>query len=152
MRPTLRRHGDRGRGRTQFGLLVASVLAVALCACSPPPPTERAVPIGDPASAARPSSPSATLRPARDVRPVTPGQLYIPAISVNSNILSLGTTVAPDPFLAGREVSTFEVPPDLSQVGWWRDGAAVGGRGMAVILGHSQVGGGATRCSISSIG
>ncbi|MEH3154980.1 MAG: class F sortase [Gordonia paraffinivorans] len=127
------------------GLVAASaamVVGIALSACSAhSSPTERPYPIGDPVAASRPVNPSATVVPRGVVRTIDPGILVIPSIAVNSTVLDLGTTVTPDPFLAGRSVSTFEVPPDLSRVGWWRDGARVGGPGMAVILGHSQVGG-----------
>ncbi len=75
-------------------------------------------------------------------RPLTPGHIVIPDIGVNASVVALGTTVAPAPFLGGRQVSSFEVPADLSTVGWWRDGVRLGRGGMAVLLGHSQVGGG----------
>ena len=39
-------------------------------------------------------------------------------------------------------VPTFAVPPDASSVGWWADGPLVGAPGMAILLGHTQVGGG----------
>ena len=49
--------------------------------------------------------------------------------------------MAPAPFLGGQTVSTFAVPPDGSSVGWWADGPLVGAPGMAILLGHTRVGG-----------
>ena len=128
--------------RVLAAVSVPIAVAIASAACSAQPaPSQRPYPIGDPAAASRPINPSASVVPRGTLRAIDPGQLVIPSIAVNSTVLDLGTTVAPDPFLAGRSVPTFEVPPDLSRVGWWRDGARVGGPGMAVILGHTQVGG-----------
>lgn len=70
-----------------------------------------------------------------------PTQLRIPAIGVNAQVVPVGTVMAEAPFLGGQTVSTFGVPPDGSRVGWWSDGPPVGGAGMAVLLGHTQVGG-----------
>jgi sortase (surface protein transpeptidase) len=50
--------------------------------------------------------------------------------------------MAPAPFLGGQMVPTFAVPADASSVGWWADGPLVGAPGMAILLGHTQVGGG----------
>ena len=55
----------------------------------------------------------------------------------------VGTVLAAAPFLGGQSVSTFGVPPDGSTVGWWSDGPMVGGPGMAILLGHTKVGGAA---------
>ena len=130
------------RARAVAVATAATVVGIALSACgAQASSSERPYPIGDPAAASRPLNPSASVVPRTTDRAIDPGQLVISSIAVNSTVLDLGTTVTPDPFLAGRSVPTFEVPPDLSRVGWWRDGARVGGPGMAVILGHSQVGG-----------
>lgn len=102
----------------------------------------RPFPKGDPALVARPPSAQAQVQPPDIDAAIAPGQLFIPAIGVNSNVLSLPTEMQPDPFLGGREVPSFGVPPDMSQVAWWSDGPPIGGPGMAVVLGHSQVGGG----------
>ncbi|MCE5291990.1 MAG: class F sortase [Nocardiaceae bacterium] len=85
----------------------------------------------------RPQS-AADFVPADFDRAIEPGQLYIPALNVNTRILSLPTTMEPDPFLGGQVVSSFGVPPDLAQTAWWADGPALGGPGMAVITGHSS--------------
>lgn len=87
-------------------------------------------------------NPLATARPAGDFRSVDPRWLFVPALRLSAPVISLGTTVEPDAFLGGRDVTSFDVPPDLTSVGWWRDGPPVGGQRMAVILGHSQEGGG----------
>ncbi len=73
---------------------------------------------------------------------IEPGQLYVPAISVNAPILSLPTEMAPDPFLGGQIVESFGVPPDMASTAWWSDGPEIGADAMAVVVGHSQIGGG----------
>ena len=80
----------------------------------------------------------------------TPAQLDIPSIGVTAAVAPVGTVMAPAPFLGGKMVPTFAVPPDGSSVGWWADGPLVGAPGMAIILGHNKVGGG-TRSSIGSV-
>jgi hypothetical protein len=72
----------------------------------------------------------------------TPAELDIPSIGVTAAVVPVGTVMAPAPFLGGRTVPTFAVPPDGSSVGWWADGPLVGTPGMAILLGHTQVGGG----------
>ncbi|MGV0746074.1 class F sortase [Mycolicibacterium sp. XJ870] len=71
-----------------------------------------------------------------------PAQLNIPAIGVTAHVVPVGTVMAPAPFLGGQVVPTFAVPPDASSVGWWDGGPLVGAPGMAIMLGHTQVGGG----------
>ncbi|MCB0938430.1 MAG: class F sortase [Mycobacterium sp.] len=71
----------------------------------------------------------------------TPGELDIPAIGVSAVVTSVGTVMASAPFLGGQMVPTFAVPPDGSSVGWWADGPLVGAPGMAILLGHTQIGG-----------
>ncbi|TSE00506.1 class F sortase [Skermania sp. ID1734] len=99
------------------------------------------MPAGNPASLSRPLSTTAVDIPAGVDDPLTPGQLYIPTIGVNANILSLPTQMAPAPFLGGQDVPSFGVPPDMAQTAWWSDGPAIGAPGMAIIVGHTQVGG-----------
>jgi hypothetical protein len=72
----------------------------------------------------------------------TPAELDIPSIGVSAVIAPVGTVMAQAPFLGGQMVPTFAVAPDGSSVGWWADGPLVGAEGMAILLGHSQVGGG----------
>jgi hypothetical protein len=72
----------------------------------------------------------------------SPAELLFPSIGVTAVVAPVGTVTAPAPFLGGQMVSTFAVPPDASSVGWWADGPLVGAPGMAILLGHTQVGGG----------
>ena len=72
----------------------------------------------------------------------TPAELDIPSIGVAAVVAPVGTVMAPAPFLGGQMVPTFAVPPDGSSVGWWADGPLIGAPGMAILLGHTQVGGG----------
>lgn len=126
--------------RTCLSVVIAALLFVG--ACTSAEPSARPYPEGDRAAASRPPNPSATPVTSAAGVPIVPGHLYIPSIAVNASVLSLGTEMAPDPFLGGRQVASFVVPPDLARVGWWSDGPRLGGPGMAVLLGHSQVGGG----------
>jgi hypothetical protein len=71
-----------------------------------------------------------------------PAEIDIPSIGVTAAVAPVGTVMAPAPFLGGQTVPTFAVPPDGSSVGWWADGPLVGAPGMAIMLGHTQVGGG----------
>lgn len=96
------------------------------------------VPSGDRDAHARPSN-VAAINPV-PVVPIDPGQLYVPAIGINTNIMTLPTVMSSDPFLGGAVVTTFGVPPDLVQTAWWSDGPQPGGDGMAIITGHSQPG------------
>lgn len=70
-----------------------------------------------------------------------PAQLEIPSIGVTAAVAPVGTVMAPAPFLGGKMVPTFAVPPDGSTAGWWADGPLVGTPGMAIILGHNKIGG-----------
>lgn len=126
------------------GAAVATVLlGIASCSSnSSIEVTARQFPEGSPELHARPSSESAVVLPPKSVQPIDPGQLFVPAININANILSLPTEMSPAPFLGGNLVSSFGVPPDMSQTAWWSDGPRIGSSGMAVIVGHSQVGGG----------
>ena len=72
----------------------------------------------------------------------TPAELDIPSIGVTAVVAPVATVMAPAPFLGGQMVPTFAVPPDASSVGWWADGPLVGAPGMAILLGHTKVGGG----------
>ncbi|MFD0924711.1 class F sortase [Williamsia deligens] len=121
--------------------MVLSCVAFAAGCADQSEPTTRPYPVGDPPAQSRALTSEV---PAFDVRTatMTPGHVFIPAIGVNTTVMRLGTHTAADPFVDGARVSTFDVPPDLSRVGWWADGAAPGRSGMAVLLGHSQAGGG----------
>ncbi len=71
-----------------------------------------------------------------------PAEIDIPSLGVTAAVAPVGTVMAPAPFLGSQMVPTFAVPPDESSVGWWADGPLVGAPGMAIVLGHRQVGGG----------
>lgn len=75
------------------------------------------------------------------IAPFIPAEIDIPSIGVTSVVAPVGTVMAPAPFLGGQMVPTFAVPPDASSVGWWADGPLIDSPGMAILLGHSQVGG-----------
>jgi LPXTG-site transpeptidase (sortase) family protein len=64
-------------------------------------------------------------------------------VTASHVVAPVATVTAPAPFLGGQMVPTFGVPADASSVGWWADGPLVGASGMAILLGHSQVGGNA---------
>lgn len=115
--------------------LVGAVLAVSV-----------AVAVGTGTAWAHPVAGSGNEAPARPVLPATPaeflpGVVQIPTIGLNAPVAPVGTVIAAAPFLGGTPVSTFGVPPDGSSVGWWSEGPMIGGSGMAILLGHTKVGG-----------
>ena len=85
--------------------------------------------------------PAAKPAPKPIVAPLLPQHLYVPAIKVNTTVAPKPTEMSHDPFL-GKDVPSFGVPDDLYTTTWWSSGPKPGGVGMAVILGHTQVGGG----------
>ena len=85
---------------------------------------------------------SAWAQPGSGHAAFTPAELDIPSIGVTAVVAPVATVMAPAPFLGGQMVPTFAVPPDGSSVGWWADGPLVDAPGMAILLGHTQVGGG----------
>ena len=111
-----------------------AVISVGGCSAS----STGTIPQGNPAAVARPSNTHS--EPATGA--IDPGQLYIPAITVNAPIISLPTQMSPDPFQGGKSVSSFGVPPDMARTAWWSDGPRIGSNDMAVVVGHSQIGGG----------
>ncbi|MEU0189525.1 class F sortase [Streptomyces afghaniensis] len=85
-------------------------------------------------TAPRPQSPSRTV-PAKRARPLArsvPVRLLIPAIEVDTPVISLG--LAPD--------GTVRVPPVTAddRAGWYRHSPTPGRTGPSVILGHVTVG------------
>ncbi|WP_330180086.1 class F sortase [Nocardia sp. NBC_01503] len=70
-----------------------------------------------------------------------PDRIRLPRLSIDAAVTPAGTTVAYDPFL-GRAVDSFGVPDDMRSTTWWSEGPAPGSGGLAVILGHTQIGGG----------
>jgi len=97
--------------------------------------------------APRSSSPSARQNAAL-VEPIVPTHLFIPALEVNTTVAAAPSRLAYDEFL-GRDVETFGAPPvsDMYTTTWWSANAngdaapRPGDPGMAVILGHTQIGG-----------
>jgi LPXTG-site transpeptidase (sortase) family protein len=74
------------------------------------------------------------------VHPIVPGHLFVPAIGVNTTVKPKPTERAMDPFL-DKIVPSFGVPDDMYTTTWWASGPKPGARGMAVVLGHTQIGG-----------
>ena len=109
------------------GLVVAAVLPLFTST-----PTSSAIPITT--DRLLPASPQAA--------PFVPVYLDIPSIGVTAAVTPVGTLMASSPFLGGRVVPTFDVPPDGSHVGWWNGGLLVGTPEMSILLGHTQIGGG----------
>ncbi len=110
----------------------------------PAPPTT-----GSPAVTA-PTRTSATpvarprTHPAPVVKPIIPTQVFIPKLGVNTTVTPGPTKFAWDEFL-GKQVPSFSVPPDTAKgmltTTWWSSGPRPGAPGLAIILGHTQIGG-----------
>jgi hypothetical protein len=77
--------------------------------------------------------------PTRDLS-IIPTHLYVGAIHVDTSVDAKPTHRTVDPFLH-RTVESFGVPDDMYTTTWWSSGPAPGSPAMAVILGHTQVGG-----------
>jgi sortase (surface protein transpeptidase) len=73
-------------------------------------------------------------------RSLTPTHVYVPAIHVDTSVVAKPTQRTKDPFL-DRTVASFGVPDDMYTTTWWSSGPQPGSGAMAVILGHTQVGG-----------
>jgi LPXTG-site transpeptidase (sortase) family protein len=71
--------------------------------------------------------------------------LFIPAIGVNTTVAAKPSSSQWDEFL-GKNVESFGVPSDMYTTTWWNANAQgkqqprPGGDGMAIILGHTQIG------------
>jgi sortase (surface protein transpeptidase) len=146
-----------GNHRGLIATVVAGVLAVSgvafigyaathqehapeppLSAAVSPTPTPTPTPSQEPTSAGVPPAPppttasraTAASRVVGQVMPASnPVSLAIPAISVQSSLLSLGQTAQ----------GTLEVPapgPDYNKAAWYKHSPAPGSLGPAVILGH----------------
>jgi hypothetical protein len=82
-----------------------------------------------------------TASPGRLVNgPIIPTRLTIPAIGVNTTVESHGTVRTKNVF-TGKMVDGYGVPTSMRTTSWWSDGPQPGSRQMAVLLGHTQVGG-----------
>jgi sortase (surface protein transpeptidase) len=75
--------------------------------------------------------------------PIIPNHIFIPAIGVNTTTSPAPTVMEWDQYVQ-KEVAGFGVPPEtkegLLQTTWWSDGPKPGSTGMAIVLGHSNVG------------
>ena len=72
---------------------------------------------------------------------IVPSRLRIAVLGVDAAVLARPTETQWDPFLGAR-VSSFGLPgpTDVTDTAWWSDGARPGDPGLAVILGHTQIG------------
>jgi hypothetical protein len=72
--------------------------------------------------------------------PIIPARLQIPALRVDTKVEARGTVGYKNAF-TGRPVAGYGVPTSMRTTSWWSDGPRPGSGQMAVILGHTQVGG-----------
>ncbi|MGL4305839.1 MAG: class F sortase [Mycobacteriaceae bacterium] len=70
-----------------------------------------------------------------------PERISIEEIGITARVEAKGTQLAYAPFLE-KEVSSFGIPERMEDTTWWSDGPKPGSDGMAIVLGHTQVGGG----------
>jgi LPXTG-site transpeptidase (sortase) family protein len=85
------------------------------------------------------AGPSAGPASAPDLS-LTPTHLYVPSVHVDTSVTAKPTQRTKDPFI-DRTVASFGVPDDMYTTTWWSSGPKPGSGAMAVILGHTQVGG-----------
>ena len=86
-----------------------------------------------------PTAPATSAAAAPD-HSLTPTHLYVPGIHVDTTVDAKPTQRTKDPFL-NRTVASFGVPDDMYTTTWWSSGPKPGSDAMAVLLGHTQVGG-----------
>jgi LPXTG-site transpeptidase (sortase) family protein len=92
-------------------------------------------------SSPEPAQPSSGPPPStRPDLSITPTHLYVPAIHVDTTVAAKPTQRTKDPFVK-QVVASFGVPDDMYTTTWWSSGPKPGSGAMAVILGHTQVGG-----------
>ncbi|MCZ9635188.1 class F sortase [Rhodococcus sp. BH5] len=70
-----------------------------------------------------------------------PTSIAIESLGISSSVEPGGTVWQYDPFLE-RSVWSFSVPTNMRYVTWWSDGPRPGGKEMAILLGHTEIGGG----------
>jgi len=113
-----------------------------------PPPVAATQPIV-PASPSPPATPPPNLLPAAEVppavaatQPIVPAYLVVPSLDLKTTVAPKPTEILPDKFLGGQLVPSFGVPPDSDMVTttWWSSGPNPGDPGMAIVLGHTQIG------------
>jgi LPXTG-site transpeptidase (sortase) family protein len=111
---------------------------------SAPPPRVRSLGAADKSHEHARKSGKATHHRAKTqstvVKPIVPNHLFVPAIDVNTKVTPKPTEMDNDPFL-NKVVPSFGVPDDMYTTTWWSSGPQPGSRGMAVVLGHTQIGG-----------
>ncbi len=75
-------------------------------------------------------------------QPIVPAYLVVPSLELKTTVAPKPTEMLPDKFLGGQLVSSFGVPPDSDMVTttWWSSGPNPGDPGMAIVLGHTQIG------------
>ncbi|MFJ8623114.1 class F sortase [Kitasatospora sp. NPDC093550] len=133
------------RGGPGPALWRAGVAALVLAACGtwlvhdgaagrhgPPLPPAPSTPAGSPAAGAAPATaPTPPPVPAAPPLPASvPTRIRIPAIKVDAPVTGLGLTAA-------QQLAT----PPMEQrnlTGWYRDGAAPGAGGNAIVVGHAD--------------
>lgn len=88
------------------------------------------------------ATPTATVMPqAVPVRPIVPTQVFIPAIGVNAGIEAKASQWLKDPH-QGYYAWHYPIPDDMYHIVWWKTGPPLGQPGgMAVFIGHHQIGG-----------
>jgi sortase (surface protein transpeptidase) len=72
--------------------------------------------------------------------PIVPSRIAIPAIGVDTTVEHRGTVRQRNAF-TGQQVEGYGVPTSMRTTSWWSDGPQPGSGQMAVVLGHTQVGG-----------
>jgi hypothetical protein len=100
------------------------------------PSTDPAPPAADAAQPGAPSGPSTHVVDGA----IVPVRITIPAIGVDTTVEHRGTVRSTNPF-TGQVVDAYGVPVSMRTTSWWSDGPKPGSGQMAVVLGHTQVGG-----------
>lgn len=114
-------------------------------ASSTPVATPTGKEVASPSPSASPSTTSATptatpTLPGVSVRPIVPTQVFIPGIGVNADVAAKPSFWGLNTHL-GRDTWMYPIPDDMYHVVWWKTGPQLGQPGMAVFIGHHQIGG-----------
>jgi hypothetical protein len=156
----VRRSSGSTERRGRIGRTVALVLAIAGVSLAtaaymiqhgsdthrdalarPVPPVLRTKPAPHTASPVPTTSATHLVaRPRPLIAPIRPTHLFIPSIGVNTKVIGKPTEFDHDPFLH-RTVPSFGVPDDMYTTTWWSSGPLPGSAGLAIVLGHTQIGG-----------
>lgn len=108
----------------------------ASSAADPAGATVAAAPSTAPASAGSAGAPQTRIVDG----PIVPTHIAIPAIGVDTTVEHRGTVRQKNAF-TGQTVEAYGVPTSMRTTSWWSDGPEPGSGQMAVVLGHTQVGG-----------